>query len=321
MAGKPTHGRKGGQTTLKQLTVLLGALTQSDKPIQAQSVAHKLGISYEEAQRLMDLLIDVAGDETSYLPLTFGENDNELTLISPASAIRPLRLTKAESIALIAALQACGFDSNTPLYQMVQKGYTQIETNTQEIARTVASSPTLTNPEVLLECIKALGNKQCLKFIYASQHSNTKKERLVIPNRLYLQDGLSYLEAHEFASGQRRSFRLDRMDKPQRMDPPLSPSHITDQSKTQGSSLEQDPSLETTTITLLDPVLEELYPWHPVKRTQHADKSVELVIPNYGSPWLIRHLAACGNQVKIKDPQLKKKISDYAQDLLAKHMN
>lgn len=332
MTSKSMRGRKGGQTTIKQLTVLLGALSQSHEPIQTQGVANKLGISYDEAQRLMDMLVDVAGDETSYLPLACGQNDDELELISSHTPVKPLRLTKAESIALLAALQTSGFDDASPLYQLIQHGYAQPTTNAQEIARTVASAHTLTNSDVLLGCIKALMSDYCLAFTYASQHSNTTKNRLVFPYTVYVQDGFAYLEAYEFASDQFRTFRLDRISNLQHK-APVYPQGQNEQGKNKSSLAKQalykklaahkknnEQVVATTTITLLDPQLEELYPWHPIQRTQHDDTSVELVIPNYGSPWLIRHLAACGRRVKIKDPNLAKKVSDYAQDLLAKQL-
>ncbi|WP_028263612.1 helix-turn-helix transcriptional regulator [Atopobium fossor] len=326
MTNKSKRGPKSGQTTIKQLTVLLAALAQSNEPIQAQSAAAKLNISYEEAQRLMDMLVDVAGDEASYLPLAFGENDDELEFISPTTSIKPLRLTKAESIALLVALQTSGFKSSDPLFQIIQNSYIQPTIDTQEITRTVVNTSILGSSTVLLDCIRALINNQQLEFVYVSQHSNTTKLRLVHPLSLYVQDGYAYLKAYEYTSKQLRTFRLDRMSEIHNIKTPKLHEQgneagektipISQQDCRMIANQTEANSANSVAITLLDPSLEETYPWHAIKRTQLINKNIQLIIPNYGSSWLIRHLAACGDQVQIEDPQLAKKVSDYAQDLL-----
>ena len=67
----------------------------------------RLGVGEGEATRLMDLLVEVAATEGSYLALAEGEDGRSVTLAYGGGTHgRQVRLTRGETFALLAAMGA-----------------------------------------------------------------------------------------------------------------------------------------------------------------------------------------------------------------------
>ena len=115
-ADRPGRGRKGGGERLRQMLVLISALDEAGDTLSVESIRQRLSVSKEDAEKLMSMLVEVAGDEGSYVPLAMSDDGSEISLAYGDGAKgRAVRLTCAETFAILSALDQMGVPADDPM--------------------------------------------------------------------------------------------------------------------------------------------------------------------------------------------------------------
>ena len=91
----------------RELVALVASLSEAGDALTAQAVASKLGVSLERAEKLIELVLTASVGDGLGLPL-IEEKDGVSLLTSRGVRGRRLRLTRAETVALLAALDRMG---------------------------------------------------------------------------------------------------------------------------------------------------------------------------------------------------------------------
>lgn len=109
-------GRTSNIQEIRELVALAGALTQAGDTITSDAIAARMGISHAEAEHYLKLLLTAGDAEGTYLSLCIPDDESEVTLAFDGGIKgRPLRLTLAETHAVLAALNACGVPEDDEL--------------------------------------------------------------------------------------------------------------------------------------------------------------------------------------------------------------
>ena len=80
--------------------------------------------------------------------------------------------------------------------------------------------------------------------------------------------------------------------------------------KAPGNSKESEQSI---VVRFMDGRYLELFLWDGLQLLSHDDDGTTVMIPYYGGTWLIRHLAACGDSIRLGDAQMAQWVQQYAQ--------
>ncbi len=203
----PRRGPRPTSDRLRRLLVMLPWLMERGEAPVAE-MAQRFGITEAELVRDLELaamcglppfvdeMIDVFIDEgTVYAGV-------------PRVFTRPLGLTAPEGFALLAAsrvaMQLPGADDGGALARALRK----LESALGEDA-VVVDTPA---PAVAAVVRDAVERHARLRIGYWSAGSDVARQRVVTPRRLVSDRGLWYLLADDHASGEPRTFRLDRID-------------------------------------------------------------------------------------------------------------
>lgn len=291
---------------------LLGALSSEGDGVSVASISSRLGITTEEAQKLLLLIVTAGSESNDYLPLAFAEDsESEVFLAFPqGNHGRPLRLTAAEGIALTAALNYLGVPDDDPLRRHLQASFASSPVDEQAIKKTLAPVGDTLTSQNLSAIAACLADSASLTFAYTSSAGGRQTSRRVTPLGTRLDNGNWYLDAYDHDRNGNRTFRVDRMESLAEADA-LPQRHIP-------NAPDQDaPKLVTLRFT--DARYLNLFDWHGLIVTSQAESITVGTIPYYGpsSSWLPQHLAACGGSVTCDDASITAAAREYAQQLMS----
>ena len=238
---------------------------------------------------MLSMLSDASDTEGALrLPLVADDSFEHARLGFATTKGRPVRLTRDETLAVLAALSRVGA---TPDDEIVSRLITTLaapSVSADEVTAALAASRTKPTPEeraTLATCSQALADAADLRFAYTDAHGE-KRLRTITPDHLYTEDGYWYLRGFDHTRGAGRTFRLDRMDAAESVAPELWPAD--DRTDTR-----------PTNATPAD-----------VVRTRSA---TYVVAHDFGGVWLPRRLAACAGKVTVFDDALAARIRDHAE--------
>jgi len=299
-------GRTGSVTVTRQLVALATSLTREGEVITTDNIATTLGVSYDDARHLIALVSMGSGESIDYLPVILGDEDEDVALMEGAQmSARRVRLTRSETIALTAALSELGVDEDDPLFATLKSCYASPSFSLEQIARSLEEPSSTSDGAALRICSQAITENEGLTFSYHPVTGGDPSNRTVVPQRMRRSDDCWYLDAFDLARNADRTFRLDRMSDLHAID--------IDLPKAPANGKENE---QPIVVRFLDSRYLDLFLWDGLQLLSQDDDGVTVMIPYYGGTWLIRHLAACGNGIRLGDAQMAQWVQQYAQQQL-----
>ena len=303
-------GPRNAQDRLRQLLVMLPWLMEAGE-VPLADVAERFGLT--EAQVTKDLeLVAMCG-----LPPYVDEMidvfvDEGMVFVGvPRLFTRPLRLTAPEGFALLAsartAMELPGADPDGPLARGLAKladalGQAGLDADSDGTAGVVVD---LERPESTAELIDAVTAGAELRIEYYSPSRGEASERTVIPRHVFASSGNWYLLADDDRSGERRTFRIDRIESARR----TGAMHPLDPDATAPESFFADVDLPRARLRLAPAAqwIVEQYPVDTVEpvvgRGGRALDAVDVVLPLASQWWLDRLLVRLGPHAEVREPR------------------
>ena len=303
---KPGRGRKGGGARLRQMLVLISALDEAGDTLSVESIRQRLSVSTEDAEKLMSMLVEVAGDEGSYVPLAMSDDGSEISLAYGDGAKgRAVRLTRGETFAILSALDQMGVPADDPVRKSVQEAFADTNVEAEDVERLSAPLGTTSAARTLETCVRAIVDQARLAFLYKGSRDAASRERTVDPTGIHQEDGIWYLDGFDIDRQAPRVFRLDRASDAREKGkaephPAVRPGADADQ--------------RLVTLAFDDAHHLDLFDWHETSRRDLPDGSVVVRTPYLGD-WLPRHVAACGRHVSSDDAILMQRAREWAGEL------
>lgn len=302
------RGRKGGGEDSRRLVALLSALEHEGDTLTVSGVAARLGVDEGRARRLMHMLVEVAATEGSYVALASDDEGESLTLAwDGGTRGRRVRLTPAETFALLAALDQAGVPEDDPVRRQVEQSTAADGVRAVEVERRSAPGGSVGVSRTIGSCVRAILDHRALLFPYQGANDEGRHERHVVPQALRQRDGLWYLDAWDLDRAGARVFRLDRMGVAHDAGPAPAedgggPAGMGETHEGRAGGGSSAPRVVTLTFDSDEPV--KLFDWHETERTALPDGRVRIRTPYLGGDWLARHVAACGAHVACDDAWL-----------------
>ena len=295
-------GRHGALDEARELVALVASLSEAGDALSSDAVAERLGVDAAHAEKLVGLVATACSADGTGLPLV-NEGDGRLTLLLDTGLRgRRLRLDRAETAALLAALDRVGVPARDPLRERLE-GSLAGSAPSEELVRRMLGEPGRPAPEALPACAGALLAQRGLRFCYKKPGGGAREGRRVLPERLRCEGDLWYLDAYDIDRRGARTFRLDRMDEleelPVRTDRPA-------------KALGDEPR-RTVRLRFSDPRYLDLLPWHDLSVVLREEGgAVVAETPYFGGMWLPRMVAACAGTVICDDPEVERLAGEYA---------
>ena len=289
-------GRPGALDEARELVALVSSLSEAGDALNAAAVAERLGVSEERGEKLVELVLCSTLVGGTGLPLVSDEGG--LTLVG-ANGVRGrrLRLTQAETLALVAALERLGVPDDDPLRTTLEESLSS-EPVGEELVRRLAAA--------LSCCARAIASRREVLFLYRKSGEKDAERRRVVPTALRTEDDAWFLDAFDLVRDGERTFRLDRMEGVSLGDHPEAP-----QSEARG------PSARPVNVTFDDASYLDLLPWHDLQIVSApAEGPIQARIPYYGGMWLPRMIAACAGTARCDDPEVTNLVKAYAREQL-----
>ena len=299
-------GRPGALDEARELVALVSSLSEAGDALNAAAVAERLGVSEERGEKLVELVLCSTLVGGTGLPLVSDEGG--LTLVG-ANGVRGrrLRLTQAETLALVAALERLGVPDDDPLRTTLEESLSS-EPVSEELVRRLMAGRSGTGPlaAALSCCARAIASRREVLFLYRKSGEKDAERRRVVPTALRTEDDAWFLDAFDLVRDGERTFRLDRMEGVSLGDHPEAP-----QSEARG------PSARPVNVTFDDASYLDLLPWHDLQIVSApAEGPIQARIPYYGGMWLPRMIAACAGTARCDDPEVTNLVKAYAREQL-----
>lgn len=261
-------------------------------------IAEHFGIPLEQLEEDLRLMILIGVPPYSPAEYVWVEEDDDGRVhIELADFFRrPLRLTPAEGLAVLAAgrtlLAVRGSDPDGALATALEK---------LERATDAAVTVGMRAPAALEEVRQAVADREQVEIVYWSGASDEQTTRTVEPGAVFFSDGAWYLDAYCTAREAPRIFRVDRIREvhptgrrfePRSDMPARAPEEV------------YRPGPNDTAVTMeLPPAaawVTESYPTESVE--ERADGSLRVVLRVSSEVWLARLLLRVGPSARVIDP-------------------
>lgn len=301
-------GRSSSAGEIRELLTLITSLQESGDTVSVEGIANRLGVPEAHAEHLLEQILTCNGSHDTHLPLIEDEEGRELTLTLVAQSLRgkPLRLTTAETLALIQALVTLGFDHSDPLLQkLLLKNEVS---NLTHIIQSFTASDTHQPPKkMLLLCAEALIVHKALSFTY-ERPGHEEKQYFLTPEHVYLEHGEWRVRGIDVHTKREKSFLVRYMNN-------------TSLELVRDITPIQEPQIDTSTphsthiiqVTIRDQRALQLFEWLYTQQHTTATGETVLDIPRWKGSWLTRRLASCGDWIHIEDAELRDEVARYKQ--------
>lgn len=304
-------GPRNAQDRLRRLLVMLPWLMEAGE-VPLADVAERFGMT--EAQVTKDLeLVAMCG-----LPPYVDEMidvfvDDGLVFVGvPRLFTRPLALSAPEGFALLAAarlaMELPGADPDGPLSRGLEKltaalGQAGIDTGSDETAGVAVD---LRRPEWTEALIDAVASGHEVVIDYFSPARDEITERRVVPRHVFTEAGNWYVLADDDRSGERRTFRIDRMERVEA----TGIVHDLDPEVAAPSTFFADADLPRARIRLL-PRAQWIIDRYPtdlvepvlVRKKPAASGAVDVTLPVASDRWFDRLLVRLGPDAQVLAPE------------------
>jgi proteasome accessory factor C len=243
----------------------------------------------------------------------------------PLSFDRPLRLTPAEALALLAAgkvlLQAPGADPDGPLARGLAKvaRSLDVDPDTQVGVEISASAAT-----ALAQLDRAIQEHRQVEIDYYTYSRDQRTTRVIEPYRLWTNLGTWYVLAWCHLAGGERQFRVDRVERAELLDATFTPTEDT----ATVAAYEPRPDDPRVVIDLAPAAgwVIEQYPIESLEEVSGEDgsRTLRVRMAVSGRPWLERLLLRLGPDARVVeqsggDEDLRDVARAAAERLLARY--
>jgi proteasome accessory factor C len=235
---------------------------------------------------------------------------------------RPLRLTPAQGLALLASADALlgmpGTDPDGPLARALAKLAAALGVDAD---LTVDVELGAAEAEVLDELRRAVQHRHEVALSYYSYGRDAHTERDVAPWRVFADGGAWYLHAWCQQAGDERVFRVDRIASVQVLDRPR--SREPEPGEELLATFQPQPDDPRVTLDLA-PAASWVSAHYPVERVEQRDDGWQRVTLAVAAPaWLDRLLLRLGRDAEVVDgsgiPDLHHRRAAAAQRVLARY--
>lgn len=315
------QGRSGALEEARELVSLIASLEDGGDFVNAQAVQRRLGCSPERAHKLLLLLLN-ATSGGSRLPLAT-EGDEEYTLLSGAPGAlhgRRLRLTAAETAALLAALDELGVEQDDPLRAKLAGALAHSEVDQALLSQVRASGAGGEIAQLIGLASSAIAAHRGLVFNYLKDGAGKPERRRVLPESIRQKDGAWYLDCTDLDRDGERTFRLDRMSEAR----VVAGAESADPAGTSPSAADPavQPARSASRLINLwfdDAAYLQLFEWPDLAldASPREGYTASGSMPYFGGMWLPRQIAACGGAAHTDDPEVSSLTVSYARRMLA----
>jgi hypothetical protein len=296
--------RRDGTVRVRELVALIGSLSRTGDVITLDAISKRLGLRESEARTMMDIICSASGEQSVGLLISANEEQTEFTLQYPGCKGRPVRLTRAETAAVMHGLDLCGIGEDDPLRQRVSSALASPEVSIAEIRRALGEG---SYDENLMTCVWAQVEERVLSFDYKGARDEAPRRRHVLVRSIRRGGNTWHVRAFDTVIRQDRTFRLDRM---------------TDAVLGEVQRIPQEPTGEPERrigIQFATPEYYHMFPWPGIRVLSEVDGIIRADIPYFGehSDWLVCRLAACEGTVTVDDASVMERSRAWALELLS----
>ena len=298
-------GRKNSNERIRELVALMGSLSRTGDSITIDALSKRLGISQDDAHIMMDIVCQASGEDFGGLLISSNDEETEFTLQYPAIHGVPLRLTVAETIALMHALDVAGISEDDTLRKHLQESFTSSDVLADEVRKALGGlSGAQKN---LYVCAQAQVEGREVSFLYQGLKDKAPNERRAYVVSLTNNDGSWYVKAFDLDLEQERTFRVDRMDD-------VTTGRVV--TNEPASFLAEEP--RRVCITFTNKLYYTAFSWPGIRIISENDDVLHCDIPYYGerSTWLLRRICAGGGSITVDDERIMLLARQYARQQL-----
>jgi proteasome accessory factor C len=301
---RPRRGVLGAEARLSRLLVMLPWLMER-REVPLDEVAAKFSMSRDEVVKELELA-SMCGLPPFVDELIDVFIDEELVIVGvPRLFTKPLRLTAPEGFALLAAGRAAmelpGADPDSPLGRGLAKLAAALGEEPGDAALTVDLAPT----ELVDEFVDATTGGERLRIRYWTASRDEVTEREITPRRVFHERGDWYVDADDHRSGERRTFRIDRVETFERtgtVDGIADPDGGASGAAASSVAWAVDGSLPRVTLRL-EPAARWVIEQYPVDSvTARKDGVVDATFAVSSERWLERLLLRVGTDAEVLAP-------------------
>lgn len=298
-------GRKNNNERVRELIALLGSLSKTGDSVSIDAISRRLGLTLEEAESLMDIVCQASSEEWGGLLISANDEGTEFTLQYPGIRGRPVRLTKAESFALIHALDLAGIPQKDSLRERLLGAFSSPQVD-EKVVRQALGGESLTEQSPLFLCARSQVERRSLTFLYKGLKDSVPRPRIAAVRMLTMQDDHWYVSAHDLDLGEERTFRVDRMAQVS-----IGPAFVPPI-----NAEAEEP--EMVGITIADTTYYTMFDWPGLRVIRTTSNAIYGKIPYYGtrSTWLLRRICAGKGRIIVDDKRIMDNARKYAATLL-----
>lgn len=297
-------GRKNNNERIRELIALLGSLSRTGDTVSIDAISSRLGISADEARAMMDIVCQASGEELGGLLISSNDEETEYTLQFPGTTGRPIRLTSAETIALIHALDVAGIDEDDPIRDRLRVAFSSPDVAVKEVRQALGSARA--HQEALLLSAQSQVEQRSLVIWYQGLQDNAPRRRRIVVKRMMTEGDSWYVIATDLDIEQERTFRVDRM------------SSVELGNTVAGCTGVEPTVAQYVRITFLNKTYYYAFDWPKLHVLREDDSCILGTIPYYGerSTWLIRRICAGNGSITVDDERIMQLAREYARRLL-----
>jgi proteasome accessory factor C len=297
--GPAGSGRRTAEERLSRLLVMLPWLMERGE-VPVAELARRFSLTPSEVARDLELAAMCGLPPFVDEMIDVFIDDDTVFVGVPRLFTRPLRLTAPEGFALVAAgraaMQLPGAEPGGPLGRGLQKLEAALGDDAVVIDLPVAPALATTIETVTA----AVGSAERLRIEYWTTSRDELTNRVITPRRVFNDRGEWYVVADDGRSGERRTFRIDRMESIERTDEHDAVEPVTDTRP--APDWFADAGLRRVTLRLAPAArwVIERYPVDVVK--QRRGGVVDATFPVASERWLQRLLVRLGPDAEVRAP-------------------
>ena len=293
--------RRGPRSAAERVSGLLVMLpwVLERKRVKLADMAKQFKLT--EAELMADIMMAAMCGVPPYSPdalIDVFVDEDEVVAEVPSVFSRPLQLNTAEVFALVtmgqAAMKLAGADTSGPLATALAKVRPLLPDDSMVVVD-------IANIKFLPELRQALSPAEQVTITYFAPSTATRTERTITPRAVFEDAGNWYVSADDNLSGERRVFRVDRIEALTRTGVLAAKFGEPDETDSDGPEWFGD-AVQHVTLRVAPRArwVVESYPY--VSRVQEADGSSVVQMAVSSEHWLSRLLLRAGSDVQVVEP-------------------
>jgi proteasome accessory factor C len=275
------------------------------------------GVSKAEAARQFDISVkqldldlglatcaEIPGQPDWCLDIQYLEED-DVTVVDPKHADRPLRFDVREAVALVVGLRTLAAAPVLAGSDAVSGALAKLEAALGDAVGVVAG-PAPAPDEGVADTVRgALLHERRLRIAYWTPARDTVAERTVDPLRVMASAPWTYLQAYDHGIGQVRTFRLDRVVEATELMEPVGPHPVDDLPVIVAAGAGAFPAGPHDVVVALDvePGMRWLADYYPLESsTDLPGGGQRIVLRTPDARWAERFVLRLGGRARVVEP-------------------